>query len=175
MTSGHYCDSCHRNYQSCTCRSLDHTQSYQVFKALATKPTKEPSRSDTYGIPLEEHNAGATSVPVEKPLSITEVLKDRMKTQTERFTDMNRKFSYPYVGNIEHLGPDISGMVESYPKPLKYGWNCVNRFKPPSGKLQFYTIGGTCIYGEYSSMAPGFVTHWAYLLPSPSKQAGAIK
>lgn len=81
------------------------------------------------------------------------------------------------VPSLDNLGPDLSGMPEKYPKqePLKYGWNCVNKFKPPSGKLQFYTIGGTCILGEYSTLAPGFATHWSYLLPSPSKQEGKIK
>jgi hypothetical protein len=61
------------------------------------------------------------------------------------------------------------------PQPNKYGWNCVNQFKPPNIKLQFYTVGGICIHGNFSNLAKNFVTHWAYLLPSPSKQAGKIK
>jgi hypothetical protein len=224
MSSGHYCDGCHRNYQSCTCKSLEHTQAYdflngwskainhiydptyedppqEVFKARATKPAKEPTRSDTYGLPLDPHTTntlGNSWVNSNYDKLLTEAQKHELaeakkdinskaatllserlsaahKEQPYRFTDITR-------GNVEHLGPDLSGMPEHYPRkkvvgeqPLKYGWNDVNKFKPPSGKLQFYTIGGTCIYGDYVSMAPDFVTHWAYLLPSPSKQAGAIK
>ncbi len=59
--------------------------------------------------------------------------------------------------------------------PLKYGWNDVNEFPPPSGKLQFYTIAGICIYGKFNEFDKGFVTYWAYLLPSPTKQRGALK
>jgi hypothetical protein len=45
----------------------------------------------------------------------------------------------------------------------------------PAGKLQFYTIAGTSIYGTKSDVVDEFITHWAYCLPSPSKQAGALK
>lgn len=54
-------------------------------------------------------------------------------------------------------------------------WNNVNVIKPPSGKLQLYTIGGICVLGAYSEFVKGFITHWSYMLPSPSKQAGALK
>ena len=58
----------------------------------------------------------------------------------------------------------------------KYVWKDILKVPPPAGvKLQFYTIGGTSLYGTKESFVPGFVTHWAYCLPSPSKQAGAIK
>lgn len=88
---------------------------------------------------------------------------------------MRKKLPEIQVVDLTNVGPPLDGMVNGYPKPLKFGWNCVKQFKPPSGKLQFYTIGGVCIYGEYSNIADGFVTHWAYLLPSPSKQMGKIK
>lgn len=65
-------------------------------------------------------------------------------------------------------------LVDEY-GDLKYGWNDVNEGTIPSGKLQFYTTAGTCIYGKASEFKPGFITHWAYCLPSPTKQAGAIK
>lgn len=57
----------------------------------------------------------------------------------------------------------------------KTGWNDVNEYPAPGGKLQFYTIAGTCIYGKATEFKPKFVTHWAYCLPSPTKQAGGIK
>jgi hypothetical protein len=113
-----------------------------------------------------DKNTGVETINATKAAAV--LVCKYIEEHPHRFTDI-------IIGNIEHLGPDISGMVDKYPQPLKYGWNAVNMFKPPSGKLQFYTIGGTCIYGDYTSMTPGFVTHWAYLLPSPSKQAGAIK
>lgn len=156
MSSGHYCDNCHQNQYNCTCRALQHTQSYDylspnqmVFDFSVATPNTETIKA------IKEATA---------------LIRKRMQEQPSRFTDI-------HVGNIEHLGPDLSGMVDKYPpqEPLKYGWNCVNIFPPPSCKLQFYTIGGTCIHGFYSSLAPGFVTHWSYLLPSPSKQAGRIK
>lgn len=54
-------------------------------------------------------------------------------------------------------------------------WNCVTRHKPPNIKLQLYTIAGICVLGAYNEFVEGFITHWAYMLPSPTKQAGAIK
>lgn len=58
---------------------------------------------------------------------------------------------------------------------LKYGWNSIVEYAPPSGKLQWYTKAGTCIYGKAAEFSPGFVTHWACLLQSPEKQNGGIK
>jgi hypothetical protein len=154
MSSGHYCDKCHQNQYNCQCTNdtielkYDHLSPNQkVFDFSVATPNAET---------------------INAIRAATALIRKRIEEQPQRFTDITR-------GNIEHLGPDLSGMVDKYPQPLKYGWNDVNKFKPPSGKLQFYTIGGTCIYGDYVSMAPGFVTDWSYLLPSPSKQRGAIK
>jgi hypothetical protein len=55
------------------------------------------------------------------------------------------------------------------------GWNLVKAHKPPNIKLQLYTIAGICMLGNYTDFVKGFITHWAYMLPSPTKQAGAIK
>lgn len=163
MTSGHYCDSCHQNQYNCQCANdtpqLPYDRLSPNQKIFDFSGDKSPNTETIKA--LKEATA---------------LIRKRMQEQPNRFADITR-------GNIEHLGPDLSGMPEHYPRkkvvgpeqPLKYGWNCVNKFSPPSCKLQFYTIGGTCIHGFYSSIAPGFVTHWSYLLPSPSKQAGRIK
>lgn len=60
-------------------------------------------------------------------------------------------------------------------QPLQHGWNSVEDFPPPTNKLIFYTKAGTAILGKFNEFSPGFVTDWAYLLPSPTKQAGGIK
>ncbi len=57
----------------------------------------------------------------------------------------------------------------------KLGWNSILDHEPPSCKLQLYTIAGICEVGFYKEFMKGFITHWAYLLPSPTKQAGALK
>ncbi len=57
----------------------------------------------------------------------------------------------------------------------KYGWNDVLEYTPPPIKLQLYSIAGICNLGKYSEFVPGFITHWAYMLPSPTKQAGELK
>lgn len=190
MSSGHYCDNCHQNQYNCDCSgdpklekptipadTVNHETDFlngwretiqRVFSSKATRSnTRVPMRSkDAYGLPFEEHSAGA----------VGQILELRRSEQPYRFTDINRT-------DLSNVGPDLSDMPDHYPrkklvgteKPLKLGWNCVSLFKPPSGKLQFYTIGGTCIFGEFASIAPGFVTHWSHLLPSPSKQAGRIK
>jgi hypothetical protein len=57
----------------------------------------------------------------------------------------------------------------------KYGWNNVLEHEPPGIKLQLYTIAGTCLLAKYSEFTFGFITHWAYMLPSPTKQEGKLK
>jgi hypothetical protein len=167
MSSGHYCDKCHQNQYNCQCANDTLTISGSWLNSNYDKLLTEAQKKELTEAKEDTSSKAATL--------ISERLSVARKEQPHRFTDITR-------GNIEHLGPDLSGMPDHYPpkkiveeQPLKYGWNDVNKFKPPSGKLQFYTIGGTCIYGDYVSMAPGFVTDWAYLLPSPSKQRGAIK
>lgn len=198
MSSGHYCDNCHQNQYNCTCNEASLSMGMpsevhdflngwrntiqRVFSSEATRSnTRVPLPSkESYGLPFDPHSAGVLATPnvvtVNAMQEATALIRRRMREQPNRFTDINRS-------NIEHLGPDLSGMPDRYPRkkvvgpeqPLKYGWNCVDKFKPPSGKLQFYTIGGTCIFSEYSTLSEGFATHWSYLLPSPSKQAGRIK
>lgn len=63
-------------------------------------------------------------------------------------------------------------------QPHPYLWNCIKEFPAPKlKKLQLYTISGTCLYGfgHLVDTRQGYITHWAYCLPSPSKQAGEIK
>ena len=57
----------------------------------------------------------------------------------------------------------------------KVGWNDVKEHTPPSAKLQLYTVSGICILGYYNQFVSEFITHWAYMRPSPTKQAGALK
>ena len=54
------------------------------------------------------------------------------------------------------------------------GWFPVTASRPPSGKLMFYTIGGTTFIGHWSDDLRGFSTHWRYLPARPGKPAGTI-
>jgi len=148
MSSGHYCDNCHLNRNTCACSD--------------PKPEKPTPPVGRVKHETDFLNGWRETIQRVFPSKATE---SKMVLPEHRYQN-------PVIVDLSNTGHDLSGMPE---QPLKYGWNCVKRFPPPSGKLQFYTIGGTCIHGSFSSIAAGFVTDWSYLLPSPSKQKGNIK
>ncbi len=82
---------------------------------------------------------------------------------------------YRTANGIHPCKNDLAYVRKSQPQPHPYLWNDVNEFTPPSCKLQLYTISGISVNGKYNEFVKGFITNWAYLLPSPSKQKGNLK